>query len=293
MAFTPHELKNADIKAHADLAVRVTGAQGGVATFFDNFFGQLVYRLMTTEATHAWEAQREVPPGSQNSQAISELRWLSRFLDVRGRGRFVPYSVRAEEDKTGNACDIHHLEMAMSQGTTECLQWKGRPLFKTVFDYAMLPMLLWELKPATVLEIGSGAGASAIWMADTVKGFGRDATIYSVDINGVTAGYEGVHFLVGDCNSPLSLFELDLLRSAPRPWLVLEDAHVNVHDVLVHMDGFLAQGDYLFVEDSRIKTRELGAFLAQREQRYRVDTRYTDFFGRNATCAANSIFVRS
>jgi hypothetical protein len=47
------------------------------------------------------------------------------------------------------------------------------------------------------------------------------------------------------------------------------------------------------VEDSRIKTRELGAFLALREQHYRVDTRYTDFFGRNATCAANSIFVRS
>jgi cephalosporin hydroxylase len=284
MAFTAHELKNAAIKAHADLALRVTGTQGGVATFFDNFFGQVLYRLMATEATHGWDAQRE---------PATELRWLSRFLDVRVRGRFVPYSVRAEEDKTGNACDIHHLEMAMSQGTMECLQWKGRPLFKTVFDYAMLPMLLWELKPATVFEIGSGAGASAIWMADTVKGYGDNAKIYSVDINGVTDGYEGVHFLVGDCNSPVSLFEPDLLRSAPRPWLVLEDAHVNVHDVLVHMDGFLTQGDYLFVEDSRIKTRELGAFLAQREQRYRVDTRYTDFFGRNATCAANSIFVRS
>jgi cephalosporin hydroxylase len=183
--------------------------------------------------------------------------------------------------------------MAMSQGTTGCLQWKGKPLFKTVFDYAILPMLLWELKPATVFEIGSGAGASAIWMADTVKGFGGEAKIYSVDINAVTDEYESVQFVVGDCNSPASLFELALLRSAPRPWLVLEDAHVNVHDVLAHMDGFLAQGDYLFVEDSRIKTRELGAFLAQRDERYRVDTRYTDFFGRNATCAANSIFVRT
>jgi hypothetical protein len=83
-----------------------------------------------------------------------------------------------------------------------------------------------------------------------------------------------------------------LLLSAPRPWLVLEDAHVNVHDVLAHMDGFLARGDYLLVEDSRIKTEDLAKFLAQRAQRYRVDTRYTDFFGRNATCAANSIFVR-
>ncbi len=293
MAFTALELKNAAIKAHADLATRVTGEQGGVATFFDNFFGQLLYRLMTTEAAHGWDASREPAPGSANSQALSELRWLARYLNLRARGRFVPYNVRVEEDKSGNACDIRHLEMAMSQGTTACLQWKGKPLFKTVYDYAMLPMLLWELKPATVFEIGSGAGASAIWMADTMKGFGGRANIYSADINGVTEGHEGVHFLVGDCNSPASLFEPDLLRSAPRPWLVLEDAHVNVHDVLAHMDGFLAQGDYLFVEDSRIKTRELAAFLEQREQRYRVDTRYTDFFGRNATCAANSIFVRT
>jgi hypothetical protein len=59
------------------------------------------------------------------------------------------------------------------------------------------------------------------------------------------------------------------------------------------MDHFLAPGDYLFVEDSRIKTQDLIRFLAQRAQRYDVDTRYTDFFGRNATCAANSIFVRT
>jgi cephalosporin hydroxylase len=293
MVATAHELKNAAIKAHADLVDRVKGPQGGVPTFFDNFFGHLLHRLMTTEAAHGWQAQRAVAAGSADSQASSELRWLSRFLEVRGRGRFVPHSVRLEEEASGNACDIGHLEMLMSQGTTACLEWKGKPLFKTVFDYAMLPMLLWELKPATVFEIGSGSGASAIWMADTIKSFGRKANIYSVDIHAVAEAYEGVHFLAGDCNSPPSLFELELLRSSPRPWLVLEDAHVNVHDVLAHMDEYLAQGDYLFVEDSRIKTRELNAFMGQRAQRYQVDTRYTDFFGRNATCAANSIFLRT
>jgi cephalosporin hydroxylase len=295
MVSPAHELKNAAIKAHADLVVRVKGPQGGVPTFFDNFFGHLLYRLMTTEAAHGWDAQREMPAAGSGPQAssASELQWLSRFLDVRARGRFVPYSLRLQEEQSGRACDIGHLEMLMSQGTTACLEWKGRPLFKTVFDFAMLPMLLWELKPATVFEIGSGAGASAMWMADTMKAYGHSATIYSVDVNAVTEEHDAVHFLAGDCKSPASLFEHELLRTAPRPWLVLEDAHVNVHDVLVHMDGFLTQGDYLFVEDSRIKVRELTDFLAQREHRYKVDARYTDFFGRNATCAANSIFVRT
>jgi cephalosporin hydroxylase len=292
MVSPAHDLRNAAIKAQADMVVRITGPQGGVATFFDNFFGNLLYRLMTTEATHGWEAQRDAPAGTAQAQTTAELRWLTRFLEVRSRGRFVPYEMRLQEEQTGASCDIGYLEMLMSQGTTACLEWKGKPLFKTAFDFTMLPMLLEELKPATVFEIGSGAGASARWMADTMRVFGHRGRIYSVDIKAVTETYDGVHFRVGDCKSPVTLFEAELLLSAPRPWLVLEDAHVNVHDVLAHMDGFLAQGDYLLVEDSRIKTEDLAKFLAQRAQRYRVDTRYTDFFGRNATCAANSIFVR-
>jgi cephalosporin hydroxylase len=89
------------------------------------------------------------------------------------------------------------------------------------------------------------------------------------------------------------LFDSDLLRSAPHPFLVIEDAHINVHDVLMHIDGFLTKGDYLYVEDSRDKSGDLEKFSNARANRYKVDTRYTDFFGRNATCAANSIFVRS
>ncbi len=50
------------------------------------------------------------------------------------------------------------------------------------------------------------------------------------------------------------------------------------------------------LKNAAIKTHaDLAARVtgAQREQRCRVDTRYTDFLGRDATCAANSIFVRS
>jgi cephalosporin hydroxylase len=292
MVSPAHELRAAAIKAQVDMAARVTGPQGGVATFFDNFFGNLLYRLMDTEAEHGWEAQRDAPPATAQAKVTAELRWLSRFLEIRGRGRYVSYQDRLQEEQTGASCDIGYLEMLMSQGTTACLEWKGKPLFKTAFDYAMLPMLLGELKPATVFEIGSGAGASARWMADTLRGLGQAGRIYSVDIKAVTESYDGVQFLVGDCRSPATLFDHDLLRSAPKPWLILEDAHVNVHDVLAHMDSFLALGDYLFVEDSRIKTQDLVRFLASRQQHYQVDTRYTDFFGRNATCAANSIFKR-
>ena len=36
---------------------------------------------------------------------------------------------------------------------------------------AMYQMLLWELKPKTIIEIGSGTGGSAVWMADLMKSY--------------------------------------------------------------------------------------------------------------------------
>jgi cephalosporin hydroxylase len=180
----------------------------------------------------------------------------------------------------------------MSQGTAACLTWKGSPLFKSVFDFAILPMLLWELRPATVFEIGSGTGASARWIADILDSFGLESQVYSTDIRPVSEPYAGVTFLTGDSRSPTTLFGADLLRSAPRPYVVIEDAHLNAHDVFLYLDDFLNKGDYLFIEDSYKKADALNGFLAERPHRYVVDTRYTDFFGRNATSAVNSILVR-
>jgi cephalosporin hydroxylase len=293
MTFATRTLKEQACAAQAEIASRVSGRQGGVPTFFDNFFNGVVSRLKSSEALHGWNVKQQALPTTYTAQVIGELQWLSKFLEAKGRGRFVSYDERRKEGEHGRSCDIGPLELLMSQGTTACLEWNGSPLFKTVFDFAIVPMLLSELKPATIFEIGSGTGASARWMADLMKGFGLDSQIYSVDIKPVGDTYPGVHFLAGDCKSPASLFDADLLRSAPHPYLVIEDAHINVHDVLTHIDVFLAKGDYLFVEDSRDKSADLEKFSNKRPNRYKVDTRYTDFFGRNATCAANSIFVRT
>ena len=292
MTFATRTLKEQACAAQAEIASRVSGRQAGVPTFFDNFLNGVVSRLMSNEALHGWNVKQQALPTTYTAQLVGELQWLAKFLEVKKRGRFVPYGERRSEDERGRPCDIGPLELVMSQGTTACLEWKGSPLFKTVFDFAIVPMLLAELKPATIFEIGSGTGASARWMADLMKNFGLDSQIYSVDIKPVAEAYTGVHFLAGDCKLPASLFDADLLRSAPHPYLVIEDAHINVNDVLMHIDGFLAKGDYLFVEDSRDKSADLEKFSNTRPNRYKVDTRYTDFFGRNATCAANSIFVR-
>ncbi len=117
--------------------------------------------------------------------------------------------------------------------------------------------------------------------------------MHSVDLVKAQIEHPSVSFRQGDCSNPESLFDLDDLRSAPHPWLVVEDAHHNVEAVLEHFHEFLLPGDYLVVEDSDVKREALRNFVGAHPGDYLVDTRFTDYFGRNATCAADSIFVRT
>lgn len=292
MVFTPDDLKRAAATEKAQVQSRVREKQAGISTYFDLLLFNLLNRLELSESQHGWNASPQQPPPAGSAKNVAELQWLATYLEQRQEGRFVPYDARRRADGVGRQSDIRSPERAMSQGRAACLTWKGDPLFKTVFDFAVLPMLLWELKPGTVFEIGSGTGASARWIADTLRSFRLESQVYSTDIRPVSEPYTGVHFLAGDTRSPTTLFDADLLRSAPRPYLVIEDAHVNVHDVLLYIDDFLIKGDYLFVEDSLSKSDSLERVLSARPERYLVDTYYTDFFGRNATSAINSILVR-
>jgi cephalosporin hydroxylase len=144
-----------------------------------------------------------------------------------------------------------------------------------------------------VFEIGSGLGASAIWFADNLALCGIDGRVHSVDRVKVEAQHPGVVFHQGDCSDPQGLFDPDLLRSEPHPWLVVEDAHHNVAAVIERMHECLLPGDYLVIEDSEVKREALRKFIGDHPGRYLVDTRFTDYFGRNATCAGDSIFVRT
>lgn len=299
MTFTPDDLKSAAAAERAEIESRVKGKQSGIATYFDVFLSRFLDRLAASASEHGWNTNPRVSPRlnlfrrrrrTAVARDVAELRWLAAYLQGRKQGRLVPYEVRRCHG--GDQSDIRSPERMMSQGKAQCLSWKGSPLFKSVYDFAILPMLLWELKPATVFEIGSGTGASARWMADIVAGYGLDTQIYSADLKPIATPYRGVHFLAGDCMSPASLFGDDLIRSAPHPFLIIEDAHINVREVLLYIDGFLTDGDYLFVEDSLTKHDALAVFLSERPDQYLVDTFYTDFFGRNATSAIDSILLR-
>ncbi len=292
------DLKAAALNYSGDMRARVKDEQGGLFSVFDGWFTRAVARLLQFDPACSWE--ESVSAVAAQSPLGQDLRWdllrLRQFLDRWQQGRFVSFAEREQARAhyhprfgTEFGADV----LLTAQGAPSLMRWRGAPLMKNVFDFAMYPALIAELMPRTVFEIGSGVGASAAWFADHLALCGIAGRVHSVDRVKAKIEHPQVSFAQGDCSDPEGLFARKLLASEPHPWLVVEDAHHNVAGVLAHMHQFLLPGDYLVVEDSDVKREALRSFIGARPGCYLVDTRFTDNFGRNATCAADLIFVRT
>ena len=275
-AVTPSRADNADddVKALAGrllqaLDEKVRERQGGVPTFNDNFLNRKLRQLLRN--------------GTVEAAALASIEALAGRMEA---GRMQPYRERASQG--GGGADLR-----LSQGAWDVMHWRGLPLFKTVFEFALYPMLLWEVKPRTLIEIGAGSGASALWLADLMQAFGIDGRVVSLDLEKPEATHERVRFIAGDCERIAEAFPDMELAGMAHPWVVIEDAHVNVIGVLRHLHPHLKAGDYLVVEDSAIKGGDLARFDAEFPGCYQVDSLFTDYFGRNATACPDSILRRT
>ena len=196
--------------------------------------------------------------------------------NIREQNRFVSFSDRP------STSHIHIDTFLLSQGVKDCITWRNSRLGKSIYDFALYPMIIWENKPATILEIGSGEGASAIWMTDICKSYNLFTHVYSMDIDPPDVFYNGVTFIQGNSKEIHSIFDVETL---PHPWLIIEDAHVNVNGVMEYFSKHMYEGDYMIIEDSRSKMQS----TLQVPSSLLVDTYYCDYFGRNATSAVNTI----
>lgn len=246
---------------------KVLNEQNGIMTFAD-----VMHRdLLSKEINGLTEEEKKV---------------VNVFESLEETSRFVSFKER-KENKLEWPIE-NRLKNAYSQGVFKCMSWKGMPLFKTPADMALLNMLIWEIKPGCIVEIGSGAGTSAEYLSDITKVFNLNTAIVSFDNTQVLKNVERVTFLYGDCNDPTTFEGICSFISNDRPTIFLEDAHQNVEEVLKYLLCFAKPGDYFLIEDSGAKQKALSNILGA--PGLLLDTKLLDFFGKNSTCCFDSIF---
>jgi cephalosporin hydroxylase len=197
--------------------------------------------------------------------------------------------------------------LASIQRGTMRYTWRGVLCNKNPFDLALYLMLLWQIKPATIIEIGSKEGGSALWLWQTCSAFHIKTRIISVDINQrARIKHPHITFLEGDGRNLCSTLSDEMMRTLRRPLLVIEDAdhhYLTTLGVLRFMDGYLHPGEYILVEDGICDSfgnehhydggpnRAIAEFLDGRSD-YEVDRHFCDFFGHNVTWNTNGYIRR-
>eukprot|EP00112_Aurelia_sp_Birch-Aquarium-sp1_P025678 Seg868.2 transcript_id=Seg868.2/GoldUCD/mRNA.D3Y31 product="Rhamnosyl O-methyltransferase" protein_id=Seg868.2/GoldUCD/D3Y31 len=238
---------------------------------------------------------------NKQDQSLSEE---GRFFQIQDRKR----SGTLQVEMMKNICHGKYL-------TT----WKGINLMKDPIDMVIYQQLLWREKPKAIFEIGAYTGACAVWMADTMRSYGIDCHVYSVDINfdlidARAKSDKNVTFTQGDVTKIDQVYSAEFLKDIPHPWLVSEDAHVDLTGVMEHFGKYMQKGDYFIIEDTNPdsplisgqglletageyekygpwKLDEMEKFLKSKGDTYAVDSFYTDFFGYNGTYNWNG-FIR-
>lgn len=179
------------------------------------------------------------------------------------------------------------------------LTYKGLMQIKTPFDLALYTRLIWELQPSTILELGSLQGGSGLWLADQMSVLcEKRGEVHSFDWRTKCIHENAKHPLLTFHQIDLSdvaTFDQDLLKGLPHPWLVIDDAHVQIFSIFSYLNRFLVAGDYYVFEDDPMKAnREIIDGLQVVEQAgFLIDTYYTDAFGSNLTCAPNAWLRKS
>lgn len=219
----------------------------------------------------------------KNFHVLSEKNQKT-VKDIQKQKRYVSFADRP--DTSSIPIDT----LLMSQGVKDCNSYKGIPMGKSVYDFALYPMIIWESKPATIFEIGSGEGASAMWMADICNSYKLNTHVISIDIEVPDVSHEGVWFSQGDiADFNKTILTSHFLCESPHPWLIVEDAHVNTNEIIKYVAPYMVKGDYIIIEDTRGKK---GSTLKVPDTLL-VDTYYCDYFGLNATSSVNTILWKT
>ena len=257
-------------------------------------------------------------------RAASELAWHRNRL-ITMPERFEPIGTRR---------DISDYQLPQMKGLARggCLSnYRGSPMLKSALDLAVLSQLLQEVRPRSILELGTFCGASALWLDDTLRVLGADCQIYSLDCDVSLREKtveelvsERVTFLEGDVRNVKKLFPRSFMIELPRPLLLIEDVHVGLNEIIAHFHEYLKPGDYWIFEktnpmlsenfyvgeknprlyrDSSVvevtykqmgkwKLEYMRDFFTSHWEFYAVDTFFTDLFGYNCSSQMNSIFRR-
>lgn len=182
--------------------------------------------------------------------------------------------------------------------------YKGVKAIRCPFDYVMYQMIITDLKPDLVIEIGTNMGGGALYIADIMQLIDH-GVIHSIDIQKQSDSLLDNHPRIRLFTEGWEKYDTGLAKGFNKI-LVIEDAshmYKNTLDALKKFAPLVTKDSYLIVEDGIInelgmeKEYEGGPLKAIREflsshKNFTIDRKWCDMFGTNATFNVNGYLKR-
>lgn len=177
--------------------------------------------------------------------------------------------------------------------------YRGISAIKCPFDYVMYQMIISEIQPDLIIEIGTNYGGGSLYLADLMDIIGH-GTIHTIDIEKKTGDIVAKHPRIKLFTNGWENYDLKEASGFSKI-LIIEDASHTYEDTLGALRKFsplVSVGSYLIVEDGIMNDlnkekgfhggplRAIREFLAENRD-FIVDRKYCDMFGKNATFNVN------
>lgn len=183
--------------------------------------------------------------------------------------------------------------------------YKDVTAIKCPFDYTLYQMIIWEIKPDLVIEIGTNKGGSSLYIADLLE-LNKKGEIHTIDIpenneNELLHQHERIKiFKDGFENYNTSSM------SKYKTILVIDDGSHQYEDNLKALNKFsqyVSKNSYFIIEDGIVNKMGIqGAFnggpqkaikeFLKDNNNFIIDRKWCDFFGQNVTFNINGYLKR-
>jgi cephalosporin hydroxylase len=177
--------------------------------------------------------------------------------------------------------------------------YRGIKAIRCPFDYLMYQMIICEVNPDLVIEIGTRKGGGAYYIADLLECLGK-GIVHTIDIVDEVEPVVKKHKRIKFFTEGWKHYDLDLTKGFEKI-LVIEDASHMYSDTIGVLNKFhkiVSIDSYFIIEDGIInelgleKKYDGGPLRALREflpnhPEYIVDRNWCNMFGKNATFNVN------
>lgn len=184
------------------------------------------------------------------------------------------------------------------------VSYRGIKMMHNPFDYLLYQMLIFEVKPDLIIEIGSYNGGSSLYFSDLLSIIGK-GEVHSIDIENhvdpLAQNKPNIKFFFQGYEN----YDLSLTQNYSKI-LVIDDGSHQYKDVLGALYKFapiVSKDSYFIVEDGIVNAlkmdkkfdggplRAIKEFLSNHNN-FIIDTKYCNFFGKNATFNVNGYLKR-